>query len=128
MFLLLIACVSSQRSTDLEDAEQRWSDAGITDYSYTLTWQCFCPDGGVPSTVEVQGGEVVGSTPESSEATTVEGLFDTVRGAIASDPDAFDVSYDATLGYPTMLNVDPMLNAMDEEYGFEAADLADSSS
>ncbi len=127
MFLMLLACVTPQPTAELDDAEQRWAEAGITDYTYTLTWQCFCPEGGTPSAVEVQGGEVVGSTPELPEASTVEGLFDTVRSAIESDPDAFDVSYDAVLGYPTMLDVDPMANAMDEEYGFEAKDLTESS-
>lgn len=129
MFLLLIACVTPQRTAELEDAEQRWDAAGIDDYAYTLTWRCFCPEGGVPVTIEVQAGEVVASTAEEEldatyEARTVPDLFDTVRDAIASAPDAFEVTYDATLGYPTMLEVDPMANALDEEYGFEAAELA----
>lgn len=125
-FFLLVAC-TSPLDADLAEAEQRWSDAGIEDYTYTLTWQCFCPEGGVPSVVDVQGGEVVGSTPELPEATTIAGLFDIVRDAIASDPEALDVTYDATLGYPTRLDVDPMANAMDEEYGFEAKDLTEAS-
>ena len=128
MFLFLIACVGSPYTDELEDAEQRWADAAIDAYTYELTWRCFCPAGGVPVAIEVQGGEVVAATPaeplDEVPDDTVPDLFAIVSDAIASEPDSLDVTYDATLGYPTRLDVDPMVNALDEEYGFEARDLA----
>ncbi|MFZ5481846.1 MAG: DUF6174 domain-containing protein [Myxococcota bacterium] len=130
MLILLAACFDeeNERLEALELAEGRWADAGFEDYTYTLTWSCFCPEGGVPVQVEVVDGAVASFTAEEDIGetfvpSTIPDLFDAVRDAIEDDPHAFEAVYDTDLGYPTSVTVDPIENAIDEEWGFTVTDL-----
>ena len=54
---------------------------------------------------------------------TVEGLFAQIDSARAKRVARLDVTYDATLGYPTRIDVDVNRNVADEEYTYVASNL-----
>ena len=107
-----------------EVAAQRviWKAAAVTDYSITLSRSCFCPpDITAPYTVTVAGGAVVSVQRDGAEIvleafmpSSVEDLFRVVEEAAFSDE--LNVQYHPELGYPVFIVVDPVFNAVDEEF------------
>ena len=57
---------------------------------------------------------------------TVEALFDYAEAAKA-DADEFDIEFDRTLGYPSLISVDQILNADDDEFRVDVTSLAPAS-
>ncbi len=101
-----------------------WEAAGIDDYRLTISTQCFCPpESRDPYTVTVAAGSVVSVLRDgmplqrTPQVLTVADLFDLVVGHRYAD--RLDVMY-ATLGYPRRVEVDPSLNAADEEITYIA--------
>ena len=130
--LVMGACAQGGREADtsLVDAEARWADAGITDYTLTVSYGCFCVRERVgPFEVTVAGGEVVevrfegevieptpGVTPV--EVFTVEGLFAEVRAN--QDAARLTVEYDDN-GVPTLIEIDRLIEAIDDELTITAS-------
>ena len=120
--------------SDLKAARARWVSHAPAGYSYSVARSCFCPVEAVgPATVVVRNGIV-----ESRRYTTtgldipqqyahlfpaVEGLFAQVDSARANGFAALRVTYDSSYGYPTLIKVDVILNAADDEYMYTAKDL-----
>jgi hypothetical protein len=112
----------------LEEATSRWEAAGIDDYTMSYRRTCFCPaytvqvtvvDGEVTSAEAIEGlpGELPPTTQPipDDEQFTVEDLFGQAIEAYET-ADRTTVTYDAELGYPTIIDVDPIQNAIDDEY------------
>lgn len=103
-------------SSVTETERAKWEAAGITEY--TLTYDI---TGGLgnrgPKTVQVSGGAVteIISQPENSRTPdyTVEDLFDQLDAADI----VVDVEFDPELGYPTYLALNPVEDAIDDEFG-----------
>ena len=52
---------------------------------------------------------------------TIDSLFDVIQDAIADEADQLTVSYNSEFGYPTNVEIDRMINAIDDEYTFTAS-------
>jgi hypothetical protein len=52
---------------------------------------------------------------------TVDELFEVVQDAIDQEAYSLTVGYHAQLGYPTSIDIDYLLNAVDEEVSFRAS-------
>jgi len=131
--VLLAACSGSPTgpSTDwlreLHAATRRWQSAAIADYRYTYTRSCFCPpqvldvtvqDGVVPVIRDVTADTLYQAPlPDYS----VPGLFAELASRIESEPDQADIQYHATRGYPLAAMFNPILEAYDEEGGFQVS-------
>lgn len=98
-----------------------WQSKGLDDYVITIERQCFCPGGQFEITVV--DGIVTGVTndtlpvrPDEVQGLpkTVPELFAVVSGLPAEA--AVTVSYDETFGFPALIEVDPIPNAIDDEY------------
>ncbi len=106
-----------------------------TDYSYTLTLTCYCPDAGVPIRVTVADDEVVsalyargggrsgvvaGDPVPLSRVVTIDEVI-----AAAETPDAHRVEVDWPEGqdHPSSVAVDPSERAVDEEFGYLVDDV-----
>ena len=110
----------------------KWSQAGIDTYRLTLQYGCFCEFGnGAPVKVRVVDGKVVEATVDGKPIPrrqrqgfpmTVEALFDRAEAAKA-DADKFEFEFDKVLGYPTMINVDEVLNGDDDEFRVDVTSL-----
>ena len=120
--------------SELESARARWAAQAPAVYSYTLSRVCFCPVEWIgPVTVTVRNGvvESVKYTQTGGDVTplargnfpAVEGLFAAIDSARANRVARLDVAYDATLGYPTRIDVDVNLKTADEEYTYVASNL-----
>lgn len=133
MAILLAACsflpgaspsARDQALRDLAQHQAQWQVAGISTYSFMISRQCFCPSGD-PVTVTVTDGAVSAvrragqPVPEielQGLPTTIPELFAVVaaQGAAAE----MTVEWDTTFGFPSTIQVDPIANAIDDEFGF----------
>jgi hypothetical protein len=98
-----------------------WAQKGPANYSLTVERQCFCPSAqyditvtnGVVSSVAHDGAPVRPAEVQGLPKTVPE-LFALVAGL---PPTAgLEVDYDPDLGLPTRIDVDPIANAVDDEY------------
>ena len=121
------------RLLDLERARALWAETGPDSYRYDFFQGCFCAapvgdfvvtvtDGTVTAAVTDPGDEPV---PEATLADlrTMEELFDVVGTAIEREVDGFRVEYDPEYGFPTLIDLDPYENAIDDELRIEAGGL-----
>ena len=115
-------------ATDLDSARQRWTQLGLTSYSYTMTQGCFClPEG--PLLITVQGGMVVsaidtgalGGQPVSAQRLaqllTIDGFLDLV-GRAQRDAASVTVSFDPAQGFPVTLYIDWIAQVADDEVSY----------
>jgi hypothetical protein len=103
--------------------EAQWLAKGITSYTFSVARSCFCPFtdpvdvtvvDGVVTTVTRSGLPVEPLDVEGVPKTVPE-LFALVSAQPASA--AMTVEWDATFGFPSSIQVDPIANATDDEFG-----------
>lgn len=119
---------------DLADARRRWAAEGYVSYSYELVRSCFCgyPAVGQRVVVVVNDDHVVAAwlaatgenlpPEELAFFPTVPDLFDLAEEAI-HEADRLTIGYDRRLGYPTLLDIDWIRNAIDDELHLTASNL-----
>ena len=108
---------------DLAVHQAQWQSKGIKSYSMTITRQCFCPSepldvvvvDGVATKVTV-GGKAPDPLQPAVAPLTIQDLF--VLVAAQNEAASMTVEWDATFGYPTSIQVDPIANAIDDEFGY----------
>ena len=126
LFAALFACSGPHDRWDLDEARDLWNENEPTHYRYVQDEWAFSDSVG-PVRIEVQDGEIVSAlivetdqpAPAERELTT-EDLFDMVQDELDGDPDSIEIVYDAELGFPAFVDVDPIENAIDDEHGFSA--------
>jgi hypothetical protein len=125
----LVACDPYADEKDaLRAAEERWQDADVDDYTFTLHYSCYCDRYGtfeivvaadtiVTAERVVEEGEEVEPWMEIT-AMTIDDMFDRIEPALEREPDDADVRFDRELGYPVVASFDFEDNIADEEWGF----------
>lgn len=128
-FLMLLTTVAgTSEQGRLNQNVNTWDreNGGSEDYEMRVDRQCSV----APGDCVVEGGTIIEAkylNEDGSEGPDVadgdlqnvpliQDLFDKVHDAIHSNPPVFDVSYDATLGYPTFVSIDYDLGSVDDEY------------
>ncbi len=115
---------------ELDQNRQKWRVSGITDYQYRVALICFCLIG-KPVNMEVHG-DLVSMTHENGmpvdttstgydlypRYSTIDREFDEIEMELAK-ADSVRVTYDSALGYPTRIDVDNILSAVDDELSVE---------
>ena len=108
---------------DLAVHQAQWQSKGPASYSFTITRQCFCPSD--PLDVVVVDGvatkvTVAGKAPTEFQVTGVPLTIQALFALVAAQDEAADmtVEWDAGFGYPTSVQVDPIENAIDDEFGY----------
>ncbi len=139
--LVLSACSFGSKS-EFDANRQKWQDAQVNHYRYSLSVICFCPGTDkMPLTVEVQDGNVVSMTyadgtpvgaedPQFgfySQFATIDGIFSELKADLGGAADEVTVTYDSTYGFPADVNIDRIKQAIDDELAlkisnFEALD------
>ena len=107
--------------TDLDAARQRWEAAGVESYRFQVKVVCFCAARSRgPFEIVVADGIVVKALFEGESVTvgpdrlfTIPLLFDEIARLAYSDD--ITVTYDPDLGYPLVIDADPVADAVDEE-------------
>lgn len=130
--LLAIACTASAPTETVVDPrpgfdrqELVWTGTGITSYTMEQELRRFAGAGAsarltvrngvITDAVYVATGDLV-PVGARSLYYTVPQMFTLMRSAYAATPSKFDVLYDATLGYPVQIIVDPTSAIADDDY------------
>jgi hypothetical protein len=131
----LTACSLTAQS-DLARNREKWRQAGLSHYRYTLFIGCFCPFGDkLPLTVEVRDGDAVAMTysdgtqiepgdPSNeffSRYATIDRIFAELEADLGGRADEVTASYDPAYGYPAQVDIDHIKEATDDEMGLTVA-------
>src|SRR5688500_8352907 len=127
--LVLTACggdgflASTRFAFDLRSARAPRESAGVDSYEMTVRRLCFCVLTG-PVRIVVEDGVVVSrmvmttgqplATGQAEYYPDVPGLFAIVDEAMA-EADDVDTAFDATYGFPSLINVDWAADHVDDE-------------
>ena len=127
--LILTACSSGAKS-EFDRNQEKWQNAHVSHYRYSLFVGCFCPfTEKMPLNIEVKDSDVLSITyadgtpipatdPEFeffSRYGTMERLFSELEADLAGAADEVTVSYDPTYGFPQTANIDVIKEAVDDE-------------
>jgi hypothetical protein len=134
--IAVTACSETLGVTEagLESHRARWEAAGLTAYVYEYSKQCECgPETLRPARIEVLAGSVARVTfldnaqtlesPPADAFPTIDDLFGRVDEAVRMDAASLVVTYDPTLGYPTLISVDYRRDIADDEFVIRASNL-----
>jgi len=129
--LVLTACaagVANGSQTETGRNREKWQDAKITHYRYSLHLSCFCVFvENMPLIIEVQDGEVVsmafhngkeidpGLLETFDKYATIDRLFAELEADIDGAADSVTATYDETYGFPTEVTIDFLQEATDDE-------------
>lgn len=122
-----LQATSDDARTQLQEARQRWEDAGITSYVATVDLRCFCGFEGPyrVTVVDEVVTEVVGPNPDSQIPDdidlTIDGIFDQI--SLLAFGDRVELTFDEDLGYPLTAYLDPEIDTSDDELTFVVTDL-----
>lgn len=134
--LILTACSFGPKS-EYDSNLDRWQNANITHYRFSLFVGCFCPFQNVmPLGIEVQDGEVVSmaysdGTPVSahdpqleflSRYATIDRIFSELKADLNGGADEVTVKYNDPYGFPEQVNIDRIKLAIDDELGLTVSD------
>ena len=138
MALILTACAAAAVSgsqTEIGQNKEKWQDANISHYRYSLHMSCFCIFvENMPLVIEVQDGEVVsmefhnGNEIDPSllelfnKYATIDRLFAELEAGLNGAADKVTVEYDATYGFPTKAEIDVEEMAIDDELYLSISD------
>jgi uncharacterized protein DUF6174 len=105
---------SAQRN--LDRARKRWRKAGIHNYRFQLTRQCFCP----PESwvLFVRGDKPRRAPAGAKDVATVRRLHRRIQAAIDDRVSGLTVKYDKR-GVPRLIGIDPYELTIDEEVGYK---------
>ena len=104
---------SAQR--ELDRARRRWRRAGIHNYRFSLSRQCFCPP--VSWVLFVRDDKPAGAPAEARKLATARRLHRRVQQAIDDRVAGLTVRYDRR-GMPRSLHIDGRQNVADDEVGY----------
>ncbi len=114
----------------LAAAQSRWNSRKPAGNRYVMVQRvvCFCVAANVEYRVTVQGTSVTAAVNNRTDAPlpaaqwivfrTVDQLFELVRTAQRAAGTLKAVEYDATMGFPRTLSLDPVLSAIDDEVAY----------
>jgi hypothetical protein len=120
----------------LTAAQRRWEATRPASNSYTMQQRvvCFCITGASSFQVTVTTGTITRAvnvvTGESMSVTlltifrTVDQLFAQAREGLTREGVVTSMAFDAALGYPTTLSLDPIRNAIDDEVTYVTSNVA----
>lgn len=118
-----------------EEAWDRWVATAPAAYRYEVMQSCFCAGPGIGRWLTVIVNDNVVATAWDTETgvfvppseldrvPTVEDLFVTLFDAIDGAADELHAEYDAHFGYPTLLDIDYIRRAIDDELVIRARGL-----
>ncbi len=137
--LLLVSGCSDPTGPEearLTAAQRRWEAARPASNSYTMQQRvlCFCVTGSTTFQVTVTAGSITRAvnvaTGESLSVTlltifrTIDQLFTQAREGLTREGVVQSMAFDATLGYPSTLSLDPVRGAIDDEVTYITSNVA----
>jgi len=129
LFILVLTLSACSGNSTLRQNQSKWESQNIDHYRFAVAVSCFCPFANVKVTYEVQNGQVVTQTVQTSsdnpvdeaqvgdfyqDYNTIDKVFDYVGRAV-NEADKTTITYDSTYGFPTDVSVDWIKQAVDDE-------------
>jgi hypothetical protein len=109
------------------EARRRWQASGISQYELRMRRSCgeCLPAAALAVVVSVSAGEKTVSLAENGEPVEtlqhlypdVDGLFDLIEEMVLAGAE-IEVEYDGQRGFPRSISVDPVPDAVDDEFGY----------
>lgn len=125
---LALAACSMGNPSELARNQQKWQDANVSHYRFSLFVGCFCVfSQDMPLNIEVQDGQVVSMEYQSGNAIdegsrdlfrryeTIDQIFAELEKDLNGEADEITVAYDSTYGYPAQVSIDFIKDAVDDE-------------
>jgi hypothetical protein len=125
---LALAACSMGNPSALKRNQQKWQDANVSHYRFSLFVGCFCVfSQDMPLNIEVQNGKVVSMEYQSGKAIdessrevfrryeTIDQIFGELEKDLNGEADEVTVAYDLVYGYPAQVNIDFVKDATDDE-------------
>ncbi|HEX8377040.1 MAG TPA: DUF6174 domain-containing protein [Pedobacter sp.] len=130
-------CKKEENSPELQaftEAKMLWESSNISkssNYIFTSTRVCFCTDPGTyritvvnNAITDVRIGALYEDYPHAGkDFKTIDQLFQFIEASLKKDPAKANIKYDALLGYPTEIDLDFEINALDDEVRYNIKDL-----
>jgi hypothetical protein len=104
------------KQAKLDAAKRSWKAARVTNYSYEISRQCYCPVQ-KPGKAVVRDGRLVRYPQGLKDVATVPRLFRTIQRAIDAKVTRLTASY-GKRGVPSSIYIDRRANIADEEAGY----------
>jgi hypothetical protein len=134
LLLLMLGLVACTVAPSTIEERSLWASKNLTSYGYTMQRSCFCPEGsGKAMRLEVRDGnltsikylETGAVVPENlrPKIFKIEAFFDLIDSTLAKGGTVENLAFDATFGYPTQMNLDPIPLAADDETSYSLANL-----
>ena len=130
--IVLTACSAVQPKSEFERARERWQDANVSHYRFSLFIGCFCVfSQDMPLNIEVKDGEVVSMEYQSGNEIdaanreyfrrfeTIDKIFDELEKDKNGEADEVTVAYEEKYGYPAQVHIDFIKNAVDDEVSLQ---------
>jgi hypothetical protein len=112
------AAATPGQTAQLAQKRALWNHQHLRSYAYRLQISCFCPDR-QPVTITVRNGVSHGGSGFGAQLSTVPKLFGTIQRALSSPTGRVAaVHYDLTRGFPRSASIDPIIGAIDDEFGW----------
>jgi hypothetical protein len=106
------------QTAQLAQERALWNAQHIRSYTYRLQTNCFCPNR-QPVTIKVRNGVSHGGTGLTAQLNTFPKVFSTIQRALNSPTGRVTaVHYDPTRGFARSASIDPIINAIDDEFGW----------
>jgi hypothetical protein len=133
--LLIAGCSLSPAPTELEKNRVLWKEQNANHYQFQLSILCFCPyysqmplnievrDGEAMSIAAADGSDVTPNLEYYSQADTVEEVFGIIESAQSGGADEVMVEYDPDYGYPILIAIDYIKEAVDDEVSYQVANI-----
>jgi Family of unknown function (DUF6174) len=136
LFLIVVLTACSVGGSELSRNQQKWQDANIQHYRFSLNIGCFCAfRDQMPLTIEVLNGEIVsltnaeGDSIDSTDSNyeyyarylTIDRLFSELEAVLAGEADEVTVTYDSTYDFPAQISIDYIKEAADDELGLSVS-------
>jgi len=124
--LLLFSCTKSDENDDLSSNQSKWNRQNISNYEYTLTINCYCPQERVgPHLIKVINDKIVSvnnlpyDPGKTGELMSIDDLFTFVSTGIERNPYKKKIEYNSIFGYPQYVFFDFVKAMVDEEIGYQ---------
>lgn len=130
LFTFMLAACSVIPVSELDQNLDKWQNANISHYRYSLSLGCFCAfRNTMPLTIEVRNGEVISITDVKGalisvddpnyeffqQYATIERLFSALQADLAGEADEVTVTYEPLYGFPVEIAIDRIKQAVDDE-------------
>lgn len=105
-------------------ARTTWEREAPANYSFTLSTTA-AVSGSTSTRITVGGGRLIAAVPSGGRApapVTLEGIWKRLTKDLR-EADRVTVTYDPVRGFPTLVQVDENLNAIDDEHSYAVSDV-----